>query len=70
MTEYEVPDMHCQHCVRAITDALRAADPRARIDVDLARKRVRVDTTAAADTVHDALTRAGYPPTAAPPLNR
>ena len=43
MTEFKVEAMHCGHCASAVTEALRRADPVARIDVDLAQKTVRVE---------------------------
>jgi copper chaperone len=37
-----VPDMDCQSCVRAITDAVHRLDAKAEITADLAAKRVQV----------------------------
>ena len=44
MIELSVNDMTCGHCVNAVTKALTALDPQASVDVDLAAKRVRVET--------------------------
>ena len=48
MMTFEVNDMTCGHCVSAITQALKAADKDARVQVDLARHGVRVETASAA----------------------
>jgi copper chaperone len=37
-----VPDMDCQSCVRAITDAVHRLDSSAQVTADLAAKRVQV----------------------------
>jgi copper chaperone len=62
MTEFKVEAMHCGHCASAVTEALRRADPVARIDVDLAQKTVRVESSRPRADLAGALSRAGYPP--------
>lgn len=65
MTQYTVNDMTCGHCVGAITQALKAVDPQARIEIDLASHRVTVDSAVADDTsLQAAITDAGYTPQA------
>ncbi|HEY9029393.1 MAG TPA: heavy-metal-associated domain-containing protein, partial [Burkholderiaceae bacterium] len=44
MLTFQVNDMSCGHCVRAIKEAVRARDAEAAVDVDLARHRVRVES--------------------------
>jgi copper chaperone len=39
-----VAGMTCQHCVRAVTSAIQALDPGARVSVDLAGGSVTADT--------------------------
>lgn len=58
----DIPNMTCGHCVRAITQAVTAADPAAKVQADLATHRVEVDTTASRDTVVACLTEVGYQP--------
>ena len=60
MTEFKVETMNCGHCASAITEALRRADPEARIDIDLAQKTVRVDSSRPRADLAEALSRAGY----------
>jgi copper chaperone len=62
MIEMNVPDMSCQHCVASIRKAVEGVDAAAACDVDLAEKRVRVNSAREpADFVH-ALEEAGYTP--------
>ncbi|MBI5269017.1 MAG: heavy-metal-associated domain-containing protein [Burkholderiales bacterium] len=63
MLTFEVKDMTCGHCVGAITQALQAADPAARVEVDLAGHLVRVEPAAAdAAALARAIEDAGYTP--------
>jgi copper chaperone len=60
---FEVRDMTCGHCVGTITQALKAADPGARVQVDLAAHRVHVEAASAhAEGLAAAITRAGFTP--------
>lgn len=61
MIELKVDNMTCGHCVSAVTKALKAVDPQARVDVDLEAKRVRVETRQPVDLLTKALDEAGYP---------
>lgn len=63
MIELSVQNMTCGHCVGAVTQALKAVDPQASVDIDLATKRVRVETRQPRDAVTEALRQAGYPAT-------
>lgn len=62
MIEFDIQSMSCGHCVGRVTEAVRSADPQARVEVDLQTKKVRVESTADRRTVAAALTEAGYPP--------
>jgi copper chaperone len=59
---FSIPDMSCGHCVRAITEAVQAADAQAQVHADLARHEVQVETTAPREVLAAQLTEAGYPP--------
>jgi len=59
--EFDIPAMSCGHCVKAITQTLTQLDPDAKISVDLATKKVTLQTTKDRQTVAVALTEAGYP---------
>jgi copper chaperone len=43
MITFEVNDMTCGHCVSTITKALKATDKDAKVEIDLASHRVKVD---------------------------
>jgi copper chaperone len=60
MTEFQVNGMTCGHCVRAVTEAVKAADPKAVVEVDLAAGRVKVESTAPRETLAAAIVGAGY----------
>lgn len=62
MLTLQIPDMTCNHCVRAVTQAVQAADPAADVKVDLATNTVQVVTTAPRDAVVAQLVEAGYTP--------
>lgn len=63
--EFRVEDMTCGHCVMSVTKAVKAAEPAAKVDIDLAARRVRVEGTEARDKVEAAIRDAGYTPVAA-----
>lgn len=63
MIAFEVNDMSCGHCVSSITKAVQAIDPQARVEVDLAGRKVQVEPGQAdAQQVRDAITQAGFTP--------
>ena len=62
MLELTLPTMTCGHCVSVVTRAIQQADPQARVEVDLAHHRVRVETTVNREVIESALADADYPP--------
>jgi copper chaperone len=62
MIQFEVNDMTCGHCVRAVTAAVKDVAPEAIISVDLAEHSVRVEGVPNADVVEQAIREAGYSP--------
>jgi copper chaperone len=62
MYQFQIPNMTCGHCVRAITEAVKAADPQADVKADLPQHQVQVTSTAARETLVASLTEAGYAP--------
>jgi copper chaperone len=63
--QFTLPDMSCGHCVAAITQALKAADGQAVVNVDLTHKTAEVDSALPREALAAALTEAGYPPSLA-----
>ena len=62
MIEFTLPAISCGHCVRAVTEAVTEVDPQARVEVDLASKRVAIESTREREPLARALAEAGYPP--------
>ena len=67
MIEFNVQDMTCGHCAATITDAVKAVDPAGRCEIDLAAKRVKVDSAFSADRIAAAISKAGFTPVRATP---
>ncbi len=66
MLTLHVQDMTCNHCVKAITQALQAVDAGAKLAFDLPAHQVRIESaTASADELRGAMLSAGYPSTLA-----
>ena len=61
MVELSVKSMTCNHCVGAVTRAVKALDADARVQVDLETKRVRVESRSGAAELAQAIDAAGYP---------
>ncbi len=64
MFELQVEGMRCGGCVKSVTRSVQSIDSSAKVDVDLASKKVRVNSQASLDAVEAAITDAGYPVTA------
>jgi len=62
MFSFEIPTMSCGHCVRTITEAVRAVDPAADVKADLPTHRVEVQTKAPREALVARLVEAGYAP--------
>jgi Cu+-exporting ATPase len=56
--------MSCGHCVGRVTTAVRGLDENATVEIDLATKKVRVDSSAQVERIAAAINEAGYPVTA------
>ncbi len=61
MIELKVNDMTCGHCVKTITQTVASIDADARVQADLATKRVRIESSHSAAELSKALDEAGYP---------
>lgn len=62
MIQFEVNDMTCGHCVRAVTAAVKEVAPEAIISIDLAQHAVRVEGAGDTDAIEQAIREAGYSP--------
>jgi copper chaperone len=64
MYELHVEGMTCGGCANSVKRSVQAVDANAKVEVDLANKKVRVDTRADLTAVRSAISEAGYPVTA------
>jgi copper chaperone len=60
MYELQVEGMSCNHCIAMVTKSVKAVDAGAKVDVDLAKSKVSVDSQAGIDEIKSAVTEAGY----------
>ncbi|MBK3749695.1 heavy-metal-associated domain-containing protein [Stutzerimonas balearica] len=60
MHVFNVTGMTCAHCERAVTQAIKALDPQARVEVDLAAGTVRVEGTPSEQQIRAAIEEEGY----------
>jgi copper chaperone len=58
--EFNIPAMSCGHCAGVITQTVKSLDPAAQVNVDLASKKVVVQSSQDRPTVAAALAEAGY----------
>jgi copper chaperone len=63
MYELQVEGMTCGGCANSVKRSVQAVDSNAKVEVDLARKKVRIETTADVDRIKSAVVDAGYPVT-------
>ncbi|MBV8261651.1 MAG: heavy-metal-associated domain-containing protein [Paraburkholderia sp.] len=60
MIEFNVEGMSCQHCVGAVTRAIHEHDAQAKVEIDLAAGRVKVESSQSAEVLKSAIDEAGY----------
>ena len=65
MIEFTVNDMTCGHCASSIARAVKDVDSAGRCEIDLATKRVRIESDQPAEEFRAAIQEAGYTPVAA-----
>jgi copper chaperone len=61
MMEFKVEDMSCGHCASVITKTVKELDAQAKVEIDLAGKIVRIESSEDRGTLVQALDEAGYP---------
>ncbi|GLU30184.1 cation transporter [Trinickia caryophylli] len=60
MIEFQVEGMSCQHCVGAVTKAIKAIDAHADVQIELSSGIVRVDSDDTPERFGAAISDAGY----------
>lgn len=58
--KFDVTGMSCEGCVKAVTRAIRAQDPEARVSVDLAAGTVAVEGKISPEAARGAIAEAGF----------
>ena len=61
MITFHIPDMSCGHCKATVEKTIHALDPAARIEFDMAARRISVESNTDAARVKTSLAEAGYP---------
>ncbi len=63
MVAFQIDDMTCGGCAGSVTKAVKAVDPSAQVQVDLATHRVQIESAQAdAKALQEAIEDAGYTP--------
>ena len=57
---FDVQGMTCNHCAKAVTKAVQQLDPQALVQIDLAGKKVEVESTQARQAIAQAIADEGY----------
>jgi copper chaperone len=57
---FDVQGMSCNHCAKAVTQAVRQVDPQAQVQVDLAGKKVEVESAQPRQALAKAIADEGY----------
>jgi copper chaperone len=60
VVELTVEGLTCGHCVRAVTEAIQALDPAAKVDIALPSGALRAETALSAAKVAEAVASEGY----------
>lgn len=60
MQLFNVQGMTCGHCVRAVTEAIKNDDPTAEVQVELASKQVKVQSSLSPERIVSLISEEGY----------
>jgi len=66
MPQFHIPDIHCDGCIRSLTNAVRDLDNNAILQANLTTKLVQVETIAKDEAVAEAMRDAGFTVEAVP----
>ena len=61
MLSLNVSGMTCGGCINAVTRAIQAQDPQAKVFVDLTSQTVELETSLSSEIVSELITDAGFP---------
>lgn len=57
---FEVEGMSCNHCAKAVTQAVKQLDPQAQVQVDLTGKKVEIESSQSRQALAQAIADEGY----------
>ena len=57
---FDVQGMSCNHCAKAVTQAIKQLDPQAQVQVDLPGKKVDVESSQSREALAKAIADEGY----------
>ena len=57
---FTVTGMTCGHCEKAVTRAIRDADPQALVEIDRSQNKVEIESTLARESLAKAIAEEGY----------
>ncbi len=57
---FNVEGISCNHCVKAVSQAVQRLDPQAQVHVDLAGKKVEVESSQAREAIAQVIADEGY----------
>ena len=60
--EFKLPDMTCGHCASTVAQTCKLVDPQAKLEIDLDRRLLRVESVEDWREFSAALAEAGYAP--------
>ncbi|WP_439852530.1 heavy-metal-associated domain-containing protein [Pseudomonas syringae] len=60
MQLFNVQGMTCGHCVRAVTEAIKTQEPAAEVQVELASKQVKVQSSLSPEQIIGLIDQEGY----------
>jgi copper chaperone len=61
MLRLKVSGMTCGGCINAVTRAIQAQDPQAKVLADLAKQTVELETSLSSEVASQLITAAGFP---------
>lgn len=64
MIRFQIPDMTCKHCERAVTEAVQQVEPGVGVKIDLEHHWLTIDSSGDPSAFALMLTEAGYAPIA------
>lgn len=57
---FDVEGMSCNHCAKAVTQAIQRLDPQARVQVDLTGKKVEIESSQSRQALAQTIADEGY----------